>query len=167
MRHPKRGATGEGATKANRFQAVERALDRLYTIAQREGVFSAYDGHLLLAFALIGTTSRSQALKRRAIAIGRERVAHWMKQWPSRRTQLNADSVLQQVIAIDAAFRLGLRFRHIARELRAVIQRSSIPSLFYFDPTVEDPPSDISEECRCGRSNARGHRVCAACGRRL
>ena len=155
------------ATAARRFQAVERALDLLYAIARRESVFSIYDGHLLLAFALIATTSRRASLKRRAMAMGRERADHWAMRWPSTRTELNPDTALQQVIALDAASRLGLGFRHVTRDLRAVIRRSSIPSLLYFDPTIDDPPGDIPDECRCGRSNPRGQRVCAACGRRL
>jgi len=148
-------------------KAVDRALDRLYAIAGHESVFEVYDGHLLLALALVATTSRSGALRRRAAAMGRERARAWMRRWRLIRSRLNADSVLQQVIACDAATRLGLTAGRIKRDLRSVIASHATSALLYFDPASEEIPTDVPAECACGRSSPRGRRTCATCGRRL
>ena len=53
-----------------RERAVHLALDGLYAIARRKAVFHAYDGHLLLAFALTASTSRSRALQTKRVRWG-------------------------------------------------------------------------------------------------
>ena len=150
-----------------REKAVDRALDCLYAIARRESVFRLFDGHLLLALALTASTSRSRGLRRKATAMGRERAGRWMARGPLSRPTLDADSVLQQVIASDAVGRLGLPARRIQRDLRAVIARVPISALLYFDPAHEDVPMDAPAECACGTFGPRGRRTCATCGRRL
>jgi hypothetical protein len=99
--------------------------------------------------------------------MGRERAHHWLRRWPSVRSALNADSVLQQVIAIDAARRLGLTPRRVLLEVRGIIARHSNEALLYFDPVRESVPEDVPRECVCGLSGPRGRRTCARCGRRL
>jgi len=150
-----------------RERAVHRALDCLYAIARRKSVFHVYDGHLLLALALVASTSRSGELRRRATVMGRERARYWMTRWPQIHVRLDADSVLQQVIASDAAGRLGLTVRRIQRDLRAIVARHSTESLLYFDPLRQDAPTNIPAECTCGTFGPRGRRTCATCGRRL
>ena len=117
--------TVEEEAAGARERAVHRALDCLYAIARRPAVFHVYDGHLLLAFALTATTSRSAALRRKARTMGRERARSWMARWPAHRPRLDADSVLQQVIALDAAGRLGLTAPRIQHDLRAIVARYS------------------------------------------
>jgi len=127
-----------------RERAVHRALDCLYAIARCKSVFRAYDGHLLLAFALTASTSRSRVLRTKARAMGRERARYWMTRWPVICRRLDADSVLQQVIASDAAGRLGLTTRRIQQDLRATVARYSTESLLYFDPRRQDVPSNLT-----------------------
>ena len=127
-----------------RERAVHRALNCLYAIARRKSVFCAYDGHLLLAFALTASTSRSRSLRTKARAMGRERARYWMAQWPVICRRLDADSVLQQVIASDAAGRLGLTTRRIQQDLRATVARYSPESLLYFDPRRQDVPANLT-----------------------
>ena len=150
-----------------REKAVDHALDCLYAIARRESVFRLYDGHLLLALALAASTSRSRGLRRKATAMGRERARRWMTRWPRIRPRLDADSVLQQVIATDAVGRLGLTARRIQRDLRAVIAHIPTSALLYFHPAREDVPTDVPAECACGNYEPRGRRTCTTCGRRL
>ena len=126
-----------------RERAVHRALDCLYAIARRPSVFHVYDGHLLLAFALTATTSRSAALRHKARAMGRERARYWKTRWPVVHPRLDADSVLQQVIALDAAGRLGLTARRIPQDLRAIVARYSTAALLYFDPKREEVPATL------------------------
>jgi hypothetical protein len=128
---------------SERERAVHRALDCLYAIARRPSVFHVYDGHLLLAFALTATTSRGASLRRQARAMGRERARYWMTRWPVIRARLDADSVPQQVIALDAAGRLGLTARRIQHDLRVIVARYSTAALLYFDPTREDVPAAL------------------------
>jgi hypothetical protein len=126
-----------------RERAVHRALDCLYAIAKRAPVFHVYDGHLLLALALTATTSRSASLRHKARAMGRERARYWMARWPVIRPRLDADSVPQQVIALDAAGRLGLTARRIQQDLGAIVARYSTAALLYFDPTREEVPTNL------------------------
>jgi hypothetical protein len=127
-----------------RERAVHLALNCLYAIARRKAVFHAYDGHLLLAFALTASTSRSRALQTKARAMGRERARYWMTRWPVICPRLDADSVLQQVIASDAAGRLGLTTRRIQQDLRATVARYSTESLLYFDPKRQGVPTNLT-----------------------
>ena len=160
-------STRPPASALERERAVHHALDCLYAIARRESVFRLYDGHLLLALALAASTSRSRGLRRKAAAMGRERARRWMTRWPLIRSRLDADSVMQQVIASDGASRLGLMPRRIQRDLHAVIARIPASTLLYFDPAREDVPMDVPAECACGTFAPRGRRTCATCGRRL
>jgi len=129
-----------------RERAVHRALDRLYVIAKRGSVFRTYDGHMLMAFALTASTSRSRALQVKARAMGRERACYWMERWPVICPRLDADSVLEQVIASDATNRLGLNTRRIQHDLRATVKRYSTKSLLYFDPKRQHVPTDLAVE---------------------
>jgi hypothetical protein len=150
-----------------RLDAAMRALELLYAIAGNDSAFRVHDGHFLLAFALIGTTSRHATLRRRALDMGRERARHWLADWSRVRARLDADSVLQAVISLDAAGRLGMQSAGIRRDLRAVVARYSTPALLYFDPATEAPPTDVPEDCACDYVNARGRRSCQSCRRRL
>jgi hypothetical protein len=47
------GALKSANSPIERERAVHLALNCLYAIARRKAVFHAYDGHLLLAFALL------------------------------------------------------------------------------------------------------------------
>jgi len=159
----RRGAVAENA----RRQAVGRALELLYAVSLTDSVFSAYDGHLMLAFALIGTTSRDPVLSQRAVEMGRNRALHWVRQWPLIQRSLNVDTVLQQVIACDASQRLGVASKHIARDLRTLMNGYSTAGLLYFDAAVEQAPDDIPEDCGCGYPNVRGCQSCTGCRRAL
>lgn len=150
-----------------RFQAAMRALNLLYSIARDDSAFRVHDGHFLLAFALVGTTSKQATLRRRALDMGGERARYWLANWSEVFARLDADSVLQAVIALDAVGRLGLRATGIRRDLRAVMARFSTQALLYFDPSTEAPPTDVPEDCACDHVNVRGRRSCQRCRRRL
>ena len=145
-------STRPPASPLEREKAVHHALDCLYAIARRESVFRLYDGHLLLALALAASTSRSRGLRRKATAMGRERARRWMTRWPLIRSRLDADSVMQQVIASDGA-------------------RGHLPYSYQYPSSIstprEDVPMDVPAECACGTFTPRGRRACATCGRRL
>ena len=95
-----------------------RGLRRLHAIAHRPGTFAEYGGHLLLAFSQIATTSSGTALRRAALALGRERTRAWQGAWSETRCRLDADTVLNEVIASYAAERLGVPHDAIRSDLR-------------------------------------------------
>ena len=67
-----------------------------------------------------------------------------MTRWPVICPRLDADSVPQQVIASDAAGRLGLTTRRIQQDLRATVARYSTESLLYFDPKRQGVPTNLT-----------------------
>jgi hypothetical protein len=150
-----------------RRRAVMNGLRRLREIACHPATFAEYGGHLLLAFAQLATTSRRTALRRAALEAGRERARVWHASWPEIRGRLDADAVLNEVIASYAAERMGLPDDAIRSDLQAVIGGCSAAALLYFDPRDEPPPSDIPAECKEGHTNCRGVTSCTVCGDRL
>ena len=99
--------------------------------------------------------------------MGRERARRWMTRWPLIRPRLDADPVMQQVIADDGAGGLRLTARRIQRDLPAVIAPLfPLRTLLYFDP-LREVPMDVPAECACGTFGPRGRRTCATCGRGL
>ena len=150
-----------------RLSAAHRGLQLLRRLASRKSTFARYSGHLLPAFYFIATTSRDAALRRSALAAGRERARYWKQQWFVRRRKLDAGTVLEAISAGYAAQQLGISHRRIRRELEAAIARYSTRELFGFDPRSEPIPRNIPEECECGASNERGRRRCRACRRTL
>jgi len=154
-------------TSLVRLRAVRKALHLLHAIAQRESTFAEYAGHLLLAFRQIGTTSRSAAIRRPALEMGRECAARWKERWPETRRQLSGNNVLDQVIASYAAQRLGIVAEDIRADVRRVVAACTTRELLFFDPSIEEPPDDVPEDCECGCTNARGRRRCGTCGQHL
>ena len=150
-----------------RLSAARRGLQLLRRLAGRRSTFARFSGHLLPAFYFIATTSRDAALRRGALAAGRERARYWKQQWYLRRQKLDADAVLDAISAGYAAEQLGIPHRRIRRQLEAAIARCSTVELLGFDPVSENIPRNIPEECECGVVNERGRRRCRACRRRL
>jgi hypothetical protein len=156
-----------GVTLRRRLRAVRRALSLLHTLAREESTFVEYGGHVLFAFSLVGTTARNRGLRRLALALGRERAEAWRRSWPARRRRLDADTVMNEVIASYAAGRLGLGDARIRRQLGDVLARYSARELLYFDASREDPPANVPEACAPGHDNERGSARCRTCGRAL
>lgn len=150
-----------------RLRAVRRALPLLQRLAERQSIFDVYAGHLLIAFFLIGTTSRSSAIRRQALRIGSERARHWVGRWQRTRRRLNADTVVDELGASYAAAEMGIEQPHIRRELAAVIARYSPRELLYFDPRFEGPPADVPDDCDEGHLNEPGRRRCFRCRKYL
>jgi len=146
-----------------RLRAVRRGLRVLHAVAQRESTFAEYSGHFLLAFSLIATTSGNRTIRRQALEMGLERARYWTKQWPRTRRALDCDTVMHEVIAAHAAERMGIRNDRIRRDLRAVVARYSPRELLYFDPSRENPPDDVPEDCVRGHVNDRGRKRCRTC----
>jgi len=88
----------------------------------------------LLAFYFIATTSRDAALRRQALAAGRERARDWKRQWYRKRRRLDAANVMDEICASYAAAQLGIPHRRIRRDLEAAAARYSPGELLGFDP---------------------------------
>jgi hypothetical protein len=149
-----------------RDAAAMKALRLLQQIASTS-VFGTYSGHLLLAFWLVGTTSRSCAIREAALGIGRERALYWRARWPNTKQNLHCDNLLQEVMASHAATQLGITTADIRRDLRSTMRALAPEELLYYNPIVAGIPEDVPEECRCGSANARNQTHCATCRCRL
>lgn len=150
-----------------RLRAARRGLLLLGRLARRSSTFAKYSGHLLLAFYFIATTSRDGALRRTALAAGRERARYWKRQWHRKRRRLNCVTVVDEICASYAAERLGIAHREIRADLEAAVARYSPHDLLGFEPRSGRIPRDLPEECACGVRNERGRRRCRKCRRRL
>lgn len=157
----------EGVSWPRRLRAVRAALRRLHEISRRESVFDEYDGHLLLAFCLIATTSQAPAIRRDALAMGLERARAWRRRWPRIRRHLQHDTIMREVIASYAIDRMGAGDDRIRDELRSALSGYAARDLLFFDPRLETAPRDVPEDCKCGRLNERGCTRCTACRQRL
>lgn len=116
------------------MRAARRGLQLLRRLASRKSTFAKYGGHLLLAFYFIATTSRDPALRRTALAAGRERARYWKQQWYHKRRRLAAATVVDEICASYAAEQLGIAHREIRRDLEAAAARYSPRDLLGFDP---------------------------------
>jgi hypothetical protein len=150
-----------------RLRAARRALALLRRLAERKSTFAKYSGHFLLAFHFIGTTSRDGALRRTALAAGRERARFWKRQWPRKGRQLDAAAIVDGICASYAAEQLGIAHGGIRRELEAAAIRQPVDDLLGFDPRCGHIPRDVPDDCACGAFNERGRRWCRECRRRL
>lgn len=150
-----------------RLRAARRGLQLLRRLAVRQSTFAKYGGHLLLAFYFIATTSRDGALRRAALAAGRERARFWKQQWRRKRRRLEAATVVDEICASYAAEQLGIAHREIRGDLEATAARYAPHDLLGFDPRSGHIPRDLPEDCACGLSNERGRRRCRKCRRRL
>jgi hypothetical protein len=140
-----------------------RALHQLYAASLVPDTFAEYGGHLLLAFALIARTSRSARIRGLARRMGIARASDWRGRWPETAAALDADTIMQAVIASHAVAQLGDRTEEIREQLAHEIGRWSTADLLYFDPVTDVIPDDIPYECACGRASARAARRCQGC----
>ncbi len=150
-----------------RLRAVRRALRLLHKIARRQSTFAEYGGHLLVAFYLIATTSGDAAIRRQALQMGRERARYWKNQWQRTPPNLDADVVLDELVASYAVERMGIKHGRIRRELETAVARYTPRELLDFDPAFEMAPDDVPEDCDGGHVNERGRRRCRVCRKRL
>lgn len=146
-----------------RLRAARRGLRLLRRLASRRSTFEKYAGHLLLAFCFIATTSHDDALRRMALAAGRERARYWKQQWRRQRPRLDATTLVDHIYASYAAAQLGVAHREIRADLEAVAERCSADELLGFDPRLGRIPRDVPDDCLCGAFNKRGQRQCRHC----
>jgi hypothetical protein len=142
-----------------------RALPRLYDASLDSATFADYGGHLLLALALIATTSSNVRVRETARSMALERAHDWRARWSESRAGLTSDTVMQAVIAIYASERLGLEHDSIRADVQRAVDTYTATDLVYFDPSIELVPNDIPHDCVCGRVNIRGTSSCTQCGR--
>src|SRR6185369_10450076 len=147
--------------------AIERGLEFIYRVGQKQKCFASYGSFLVCCFALLGATSRNPKLR----SLGRERATQFLQRWSLRHPSLPADAtpdLLFEFILIHyARRRLGLRDAAGASAIKCAARNFSAPDLLGFDPVKEPPPNDLSYRCVCTFQNPRGRKVCKQCRRRL
>ncbi|HEX8845796.1 MAG TPA: hypothetical protein VF791_14180 [Pyrinomonadaceae bacterium] len=147
--------------------AIKRGLEFIYQIACDREHFAEYGHDLLNCFYFISTTSRDPALRRTAREMGRERARVWRQKHQRLPRRADAETVSIFIHGDYAAARLGSRDPALKGQLKEAAKRITAQDYFWFDPTTEPPPSDVTETCECGVLNERGRKTCCECRRRL
>ena len=147
--------------------AIERGLDFIYRLGQKQKCFASYGSFLVCCFALLAATSRDSKLR----SLGRERAKEFLQRWSLLHPFLPADAspdLLFEFILIHyAQRRLGLRDAAGAMGIKRAVRNFSASDLLGFDPVKEPPPGDLPYRCTCSFQNLRGRKVCKRCKCRL
>jgi hypothetical protein len=151
----------------DRARAIERGLRFIYQTACEPTNFESYGFDYLGCFHGIASTSKDLKLRRTAREMGKERARLWRRHNPKVPRNAGAEDLVNLVFGSYAADSLGIRDDQIKRELRVTTRKFTAQDYFGFDPAVEPPAQDVSEECVCGTQNERGSMRCRKCKRRL
>ena len=150
-----------------RKQAIDRGLDFIYQTACKPAYFEEYGFDYLGCFHCLASTSKDRNLRKKALALGRERALKWRRQNAKVPRKPQPDDIANLVFGSYAAHSLGLPDDRLKQDLRKAATRFTATDYYYFDPATEPPPSDVPDECDCGASNPRGRKTCQDCKRRL
>jgi hypothetical protein len=152
---------------SDRREAVRRGLEFIYRTARDPENFGAYGFDYTFCLHWIASTSGDPALRRVARGMAVECARRWREAYPTVPAGADAETVAQLVFGGLASSSLGLRDSRFRREVRRAAAGVSAEDLLWFDPSKGPPPEDLSAECACGESNARGRKTCRECKRRL
>lgn len=150
-----------------RSAAIRRGLEFIYGIASDPQHFADHGSDLLNCFYFIATTSEDADLRRAARKMGRERARAWRLAHQSLPRKVDSEMISDWSHGCYAADRLGFRDAALEEQLRLAAARFPPEEFLWFDPSIEPPPADIPDECKCGVRNKRGRKVCRRCGKRL
>lgn len=150
-----------------RERAIMRGLEFLYRTACDPDCFDVYGNDLLFYFHCISSTSEDSTLRAVARKMGRERARQWRRENVAVPNDVDANGVVQFVFGSYAADRLGVRDKTLKPQIRKAAARFTARDYFWFDPAIEAPPDDVSEECSCGTENPRGRMTCRRCRKPL
>ena len=147
--------------------AIERGLEFIYRLGQKQKCFANYGSSLVCCFALLAATSRNPKLR----SLGRERAKQFLQRWsllhPSLPADVNSDLLFEFILIHYARRRLRLRDAAGATAIKRAARNFSASDLLGFDPVKEPPPNDLPYRCDCKFQNPRGRKVCKQCKRRL
>jgi hypothetical protein len=150
-----------------RDTAVERGLDFIYRLGQKQKCFASYGSFLVCCFALLAATSRNPKLR----SLGRERGKQFLERWTLLHPFLPADAgpdlLFEFILVHYARRRLDLRDAAGARAIKRAARNFSAADLLGFDPVKEPPPNDVPYRCGCTFRNPRGRKFCKQCKCRL
>ena len=155
------------AREVERKRAIERGLEFVYRTACDPENFDDYGFDYLFCFNWMYSTSRDLYLRKMALEMGQERARFWRDTHPAVPSDVDADTITHFVFATDAADRLGLPDRGIKQQIRRAAKHFRAQDYFWFDPCIEEPPTNVPESCECGTDNSRGSTVCRRCRKKL
>jgi hypothetical protein len=146
---------------------IERGLDFIYRLGQKQKCFANYGNFLVCCFALLAATSRNPKLR----SLGRERAKHFLERWsllhPSLPADASPDLLFEFILIQYARRRIRLPDTAGAAALKRAACNFSASDLLGFDPVKEPPPNDLPYRCDCTFQNTRGRKVCKQCKCRL
>lgn len=147
--------------------AIERGLDFIYRLGQKQKCFANYGSFLVCCFALLAGTSRNPKLR----LLGRERAQQFLQRWsllhPFLPAVASPDLLFEFILIHYARRRMGLRNAAGATAIKRTARNFSASDLLGFDPLKEPPPDDLSYRCACSFQNPRARKVCKQCKRHL
>jgi len=146
---------------------IERGVDFIYRLGQKQKSFASYGTFLVCCFALLAATSRNPRLR----SLGRNRAKEFLQRWtllhPSLPADASSDLLFEFILIHYARRRLRLRDAVGRTALKRAARNFSASDLLGFDPVKEPPPNDLSYRCDCTFQNPRGRKVCKRCNYRL
>jgi len=147
--------------------AIERGLNFIYRLGQKQKCFANYGSFLVCCFALLAATSRNPKLR----SLGRERAKLFLQRWsllhPFLPADASSDLLFEFILIHYARRRIGLRDAAGTTAIKRAARNFSASDLLGFDPVKEPPPNDLPYRCDCAFQNPRGRKVCKQCKRRL
>ena len=155
------------AETRQRRRAALRGLEFIYRVAREPESFADYGSDLLSCFYFVAQTSADANLRRRALAMGRERARRWRRDNPRLPARADAETVLDFIHGAYAADQFAAPDDSLKAQVRRAAARLTPRDFLCFDPREEPPPRDVPERCECGERNARGRRRCVGCRRAL
>jgi hypothetical protein len=150
-----------------RRRAIKRGLEFVYRTACDPENFEYYGFDYVSCFSSIFATSKDHHLRAMALKMCRERARLWRNTHPTIPPEIDADTVTEFVFAAEAADGIGIPDEAMKSQIRRAAKHFSARDYFWFDPTVEAPPTDVPESCECGADNSRGRTTCRKCRRPL
>ena len=150
-----------------RDAAIQRGVDFIYRVSQKQKCFASYGSFLICCFALLAATSRNPKLRAQGRDHAKQLLRRWSHTHPSVPADASSDLLFEFVLVHYAKRRLGLHDSAGAKAVKLAARNFSASDLLGFDPGKEPPPDDLSYPCDCAFQNSRGRKTCKQCRRRL
>lgn len=144
---------------------IERGIEFIEDFACRPKILRTFAPDILFLFQHISQTTNCPDLGVKTRAIGKELSNLWREK---QRVPRGAYQLLCTLIAEQAAHELGCEDLKFRRRLHQKITIESILEVLGFDPRIESPPANLTDDCdNCELINQPGRAYCASCRKKL
>jgi len=149
--------------KINR--CVERGLDFIESFASERKNLDSFAADIIFLFHHISETTDIPKIRQSALQKGKRAAECWRK---IQRVPRKSYQLICTLIAEQAASDLGCRDELFRQRLHRKLSEQVIMDVLGFDPRLEPPPQDLTDDCKhCGVINQRGRYFCQNCRKKL